>query len=137
MLYYVDYYGAVADADAEGDVDPIAEAAASEAVFEDDDNGFSCPRISPFVFWSVCTLKYALPSCISLIRSDTCFPDSGPFKSAEVIVPPIELEVIALPPLPDEADAEAPAKALLLLPPPIFFRSATIGPFVPTLPLWI
>ena len=126
------HYGAVADAEAEGDVDAIAEApveaelSMSFAMSEEEDD-FNCPRISPSGFWSVWTLTYALPSSISLIRSDICFPDNGPLRSAEVIVPPVEVEVVALPPPPPPAEADAKA--------PWTLRFATIGPFVPVLPL--
>ncbi|HJT47688.1 MAG TPA: hypothetical protein VJ729_05855 [Nitrososphaeraceae archaeon] len=60
-----------------------------------------------------------------MIRSKICFPDNGPLRSAEVIVPPVEADVVALdpPPQPAEADAKAPRTLMF----------ATISPFVPEL----
>jgi hypothetical protein len=55
LSFGTDFQGAVADADADGDVDAVDEAPveaelsmSSFAVSEDDD--FNCPRISPFGF---------------------------------------------------------------------------------------
>ena len=70
-----------------------------------------------------------MASSISRIKSDTSFPAKGHLRSAEVIVPPTEVEVITLPPPLPEEDAAAPAKA------PPTFKVATTGQFVPTLPL--
>ena len=68
-----------------------------------------------------------LASSISRTKSVTCFPAKGPIRSAEVLVPPTEVEVLPSPLL--EEDAEAPAKVLPVL------KVAITGPFVPKLPL--
>lgn len=46
-----------------------------------------CPLISPFEFCCVWTFAYALPSSISLTRSEICLPFSGPSSLSEVIMP--------------------------------------------------
>ena len=54
------------------------EAAATEDI---------CPLISPLGFCLVCTLTYALPSFISLTKSDICLPFNGPSRFAKVKIP--------------------------------------------------